>query len=75
MVHATSVCRSFAANEPLPLEQVPIFTVADFFDIFLCGPDNCWQILERTTKRRVSESGQATAAPGEVLVSYVAARL
>jgi len=47
IVRTTSVWLSFAANAPLPLEHVPIFMVADFFDVYRRGPDNCWRILER----------------------------
>jgi hypothetical protein len=46
-VSTTSVWLSFAANVPLPLDHVPVFMVADFFDIYRRGVDGIWRIKER----------------------------
>jgi hypothetical protein len=50
-VSTTSVWLSFAANAPLPLESVPIFMVADFFDEFRRGDDGQWRIAKRDIVR------------------------
>ncbi|MFP6559769.1 nuclear transport factor 2 family protein [Paraburkholderia sp. B3] len=47
MAQTTSVWLSFAANAPLPLQHVPIFMVADFFDLYKRGNDGQWRIAER----------------------------
>ncbi|SDV49715.1 nuclear transport factor 2 family protein [Chitinasiproducens palmae] len=47
-ITATSVWLSFAANAALPLDEVPIFMVADFHDTFERGVDGRWRIAART---------------------------
>jgi 3-phenylpropionate/cinnamic acid dioxygenase small subunit len=58
-VQTTSVWLTFAANAPLPLESVPVFQVADFFDTFVLTGKG-WRISER---RIVSTFRNPDAAP------------
>ncbi|CAE6959416.1 nuclear transport factor 2 family protein [Paraburkholderia domus] len=47
IARGTSVWLSFAANSPIPTDEVNIYMVADFHDLYEAGEDGRWRILER----------------------------
>jgi hypothetical protein len=46
-VRARSTWVNYAANAPVPLDDVGVYLVADFDDVLTWCPDERWRISER----------------------------